>query len=113
MKTLNGGRLAENFAAGYLSNLGYKIVEQNWRTRYCEIDIVVKKNSDLFFVEVKYRASSEYGQGLDYITPKKLSQMKYAAESWVQQHNYKGQYSLSALAITDKAVEFIETIEIA
>ena len=37
------GREAEKVAANYLKKLGYKILAFNWRTRWCEIDIVAQK----------------------------------------------------------------------
>jgi uncharacterized protein (TIGR00252 family) len=77
------GRAAEDVAAKYLEKLGHKILERNWRTRWCEIDIVSQKGSVLYFVEVKYRASSAWGNGLEYVTPKKLQQMRFAAEFWL------------------------------
>lgn len=94
------GRQAEDAAANYLSDNGYTILEQNWRTRVCEIDIIAKKDSRLYFVEVKYRSSSRQGSGLDYITPKKLKQMQFAAECWVGEQKYTGDYSLSAIEVS-------------
>lgn len=34
---------------------GHEIIERNWRTRYCETDIVSMKDDVLWFTEVKYR----------------------------------------------------------
>jgi ribonuclease HII len=77
------GSIAENAAAEYLLNLGYVVHERNWKTKWCEIDIIASKAGRIHFVEVKYRRSSVYGDGLDAITPKKLRQMKFAAELWL------------------------------
>ena len=66
------GNQAEDAAAAFLQEKGYKIVERNWRTRVCEIDVIAKKNHIMFFIEVKYRGSQRQGGGLDYIKPKKL-----------------------------------------
>jgi uncharacterized protein (TIGR00252 family) len=94
------GQQAEQAALEYLDQQGYKIIGQNWRTRWCEIDIVAEKDKRVHFVEVKYRASSSQGSGLDYITPRKLRQMRFAAEMWVQNHNWRGDYGLSALEVS-------------
>lgn len=96
------GQLAEDKAVEYLSSLGYKILERNWRTRWCEIDIVSKKNGTVYFVEVKYRKSNIYGSGLEYITDKKLQQMKFAADIWVQQHAWMGDYGLAVIELSGK-----------
>ncbi len=91
------GHIAEQHAAAHLKRLGYKIVEINWKTRYCEIDIVAEKSGCIYFVEVKYRQSAAQGLGFDYITPKKLDQMTFAALLWVQAHNRSKEYCLAAI----------------
>ena len=93
------GHDAEKAAAEYLINLGYKIIELNWKTRFCEIDVVAEKDKTMYFVEVKSRKSTAFGTGLDYITPKKLQQMSFAAEMWVNQHKWLGNYQLAAIEI--------------
>jgi len=94
------GRVAEEAAVKYLQNNGHKIIDQNWRTRYCEIDIVAVKKKTVYFVEVKYRANMFQGSGLEYITSKKLKQMSFAAEMWVQANNWNGGYSLAAIEVS-------------
>ncbi len=94
------GRNAESAAAEHLEELGYKILDQNWRTRWCEIDLVAKKNDVVYFVEVKYRAAENWGSGLEYITPKKLQQMIFAAKFWVNVNDWNGDYRLSAVEVT-------------
>lgn len=96
----HAGYEAENVAAQYLKKLGYKIIERNWQTPRCEIDIIVSKHSTVYFVEVKYRKTNLQGGGLDYITPKKLTQMQFAAQSWVSSSQYEGEYQLSALEVS-------------
>ncbi len=74
------GDRAEDEAANYLVRLGHEIIARNWKTKYCEIDIVSQKNGTLYFTEVKYRRQSNQGGGLAAITQKKLNQMCYAAK---------------------------------
>jgi len=100
MTNYKTGHDAEKHAAKYLASLGYKIHDLNWKTRFCEIDIVAEKSKTIYFVEVKYRKSSAFGSGLDYITPKKLNQMKFAAEMWVSSHDWKEDYQLAAIELT-------------
>jgi uncharacterized protein (TIGR00252 family) len=94
------GREAEAAAAEYLKELGFKILSQNWRTRYCEIDIVAEKGKRVYFVEVKYRQSGKQGSGLEYITPRKLQQMGLAARFWVSDNDWTGDYSLGAIEVS-------------
>ena len=77
------GRRGEAAAAEYLVRHDFTIVAHNWKTKWCEIDIVAQKNDALYFVEVKYRRD---GSGLDAITPTKQKQMHFAAEMYLQNH---------------------------
>jgi len=74
------GDNAESIASDYLSNHGHKIIDRNWKTKFCEIDIVSRKADTIYFTEVKYRQKTDQGGGLAAITPKKLRQMKFATE---------------------------------
>lgn len=74
------GDKAEEVAAEYLRQLGHEIVERNWKTKFCEIDIVSWCDGTAYFTEVKYRKNANQGGGIAAITPKKLKQMTFAAE---------------------------------
>ncbi len=107
------GRQAENIAADFLRKKGFKILEQNWRTKWCEIDIVAQKNKTVYFVEVKHRKKDRYGDGLSAITKKKLSQMRFAAELWIKRHQYGGEARLSAVStsgIKPHVVDWLDDI---
>lgn len=73
------GDSAEDVVANYLIRQKHKILNRNWKTKYCEIDIVSKFRDIVYFTEVKYRKSANQGGGIDAITNKKLNQMKFAA----------------------------------
>ena len=84
------GRKAEEAASQWLQHEGYKVIEKNWRTKVCEIDIVATKENKLYFVEVKYRQADGAGDGMAAITPKKLQQMIFSTRVWQQFHpNYE------------------------
>jgi putative endonuclease len=114
MQTTYIGRKAEQAAAEYLERLGYILIDRNWRRRQCEIDLVVQKSSVVYLVEVKYRQSDSAGSGLEYITSKKLQQMSYAAERWVAENDWSGEYVLAAVELSGdgfEVTEFIDCIE--
>ncbi len=105
------GRAAEDRAADYLKKNGYKIIARNWRTRWCEVDIVAQKQNTIYFVEVKYRSNNHWGDGLEYITPRKLQQMNYAAEFWIASNRATGDYCLSAIALSADPPEVTDWLE--
>lgn len=110
MSNYLAGHSAEIRAAEYLTQNGFKVLELNWNTKYCEIDIVAKKDNAVYFVEVKYRRNKNQGTGLDYITPKKLDQMRFAAEMWVSNTNWSGEYQLAAISVDDNSYTFIDEL---
>lgn len=77
------GQKGEQAAADYLAERGFTLLERNWKTKWCEIDIVASKDDVLYFVEVKYRRD---GGGINAITPTKQKQMRFAAELFLQKH---------------------------
>lgn len=104
------GHDAEMIVAEYLPHHGFKILELNWKTRYCEIDIVAQKGKVIYLIEVKSRKNSFQGSGLEYITSKKLKQMELAAKFWVASNNWNGELRLAAVGITGSEISFEEEI---
>ncbi len=97
-------------AANYLEQQGFAIIQLNWKTRYCEIDIVAEKNKVIYFVEVKYRQNTKQGRGLDYVTHGKLRKMEFAAEVWVGANNWSGEYQLAAIGMDGDDITFVDEI---
>jgi uncharacterized protein (TIGR00252 family) len=109
MSTTQSGRDAEEQVTEHLKNENHKIVALNWRTRWCEIDVVSKTKYCVYFTEVKYRSSTAWGDGFSYITPKKLSQMKFAAEMWLHDNNWTQESQLQAASVDEQGnIEVIE-----
>lgn len=104
------GHGAEVRAANYLKTQGFSILELNWKTRYCEIDIVAKKDQRIYFVEVKYRRNSKHGYGLDYITGKKLRQMSFASEMWIHEHSAGLEYQLAIISIDNDQITLVDEL---
>ncbi|HEY8886343.1 MAG TPA: ribonuclease HII [Candidatus Microsaccharimonas sp.] len=77
------GDAAEDAAAEYVQSNDHTILERNWKTKFCEIDIISVKDTTIYFHEVKYRHSENQGGGLVAITAKKQQQMKFAAEYYM------------------------------
>ena len=80
------GKRAEEAVCEYLEDEGQFILTRNFRTKYCEIDIVSTSGKYLYFTEVKYRKNDMSGDGLAAITPAKQKQMKFAAEIFLKCH---------------------------
>lgn len=105
------GNEAETAAADYLVRHGHEIIERNWKTKYCEIDIVSHKDGTLYFTEVKYRKSALQGGGFAAVTKMKQNQMAFAAKLYASAHKSRHELLLAAASVTGEppAVEaFVE-----
>ena len=78
------GDRAESIVADYLRTQGHRILARNHKTPFYEIDIVSTMGDKIYFTEVKYRKSELRGSALSMIDKKKLQQMTFAAESFLQ-----------------------------
>lgn len=77
------GDSAEDIAADYLTERGYRIRDRNSKAAAGEIDLVAEKGRLLVFVEVRYRRSVGFGSPEETVTPAKqrrvvLSALEYA-----------------------------------
>lgn len=81
MTTIKTGQQGEKLAANYLQKKGYKIISRNFRTRFGEIDLIVKKSGLLVFVEVK----SSKGKGIPewQINQRKIQRVKKMAQVYL------------------------------
>lgn len=93
------GQRAESRAAEWLQKQGFNIQERNWKTKYCEVDIIALKRGVIYCVEVKYRSSEAQGGGAGAITGKKLQQMKFAAEMYHARYAPRSAIRLAVVVI--------------
>jgi ribonuclease HII len=113
LTTKQVGDIAETEVANYLAHHGHKIINRNWKTKYCEIDIISKKLDTIYFTEVKYRKTSQQGGGLAAITSKKLRQMKFAAQLYSLRENIVDvNLRLSVASVTGTPPEIQDFLEI-
>ena len=100
MSTVDVGNAAEQAVAEDLVRQGYDILARNWKTKICEVDIIARRDDVVWFIEVKYRRTEKFGDGLQYIGPAKLQHLQRAASLWACQHRYDGEYTLGAVAVS-------------
>ncbi len=80
------GKLAENFAAHFLTSKGYRIIERNFRSKFGEIDIIALRDGKLFFIEVKARWSMRFGKPEEAVTPAKIWKISRTGEYYSLLH---------------------------
>ena len=83
------GREAEERAARFLQDLGYKLLERSFRSRAGEIDLVVKDGSTLVFVEVKARSRAGFGGPESAVTRAKKARFSKTAAVYLQKNKIR------------------------
>jgi len=80
------GRRGEQLAAEYLQQLGFRVLDRNFRCAGGEIDIVAADFRTLVACEVKTRSSLRYGTPIEAIDARKLNRLRLLAVRWVVTH---------------------------
>lgn len=81
------GKTGEVLALKYLRSHNYKIIEQNYKTRSGEIDIIAKNKDVLAFIEVKTRKSLDYGLPQESVDTCKQRQISRVAIEYLAKKN--------------------------
>ena len=91
MNTLNRsrGKEAEIQAREYLEHNGLKLICHNYSCRMGEIDLIMKEQKTLVFIEVRYRKQSGFGSPAETITKHKQRRIISAAQHYLLTANEK------------------------
>ena len=76
---LNLGHWAEQQALKLLQAQGFTLIVANYHCRYGEIDLIVQKDQELIFVEVKARSVTQYAQSCETISSSKQKKIMKSA----------------------------------
>jgi putative endonuclease len=76
-------RRGEDLAVAHLQQAGCIVVERNYRTRHCEIDIIARDDGYLCFVEVKTRSTAAFGPAAFAVTGAKQRHIARAARGYL------------------------------
>jgi putative endonuclease len=104
------GRRGEQIAKEYLEKKGYKIVEQNYRTRYGEIDLVAEKKNELVLVEVRTKIGDSFGAPEETINLKKLRKLRSNALAYARNRQWSGRIRVDAVGIVLKKDYSVERL---
>ena len=83
------GKLGEKLVEQWLKNQNYEILQQNWRCRWGEIDLVILNPQDkaIAFVEVKTRSQNNWdANGLFAVDSSKQQKIIQTASLFLAQH---------------------------
>ncbi|MFD2246902.1 YraN family protein [Pontibacter ruber] len=94
------GQSGEAKAATFLEEHGYSILQRNYRAGRAEIDIIAQRAGLLVFVEVKTRATDEFGFPEAAVSPKKEALLLSAAEHYIEENGWEHDIRFDIIAIT-------------
>ena len=107
------GKTGEELAVGELVRRGYAIVAQRYRTPCGEIDIIAEHRGVVVFVEVKARASAEFGTAAEAVTPWKQRRLTRMARDYLTRQQVVDRpcrFDVVAIML-DRAEPIIEVFE--
>lgn len=91
MSARDRGKQIEQAACRFLQRQGLALVTQNYLCRGGEIDLIMRDDQTLVFVEVRFRKHRRYGGALESIDLRKQSRIIHTAGHYLQHH--PGAYS--------------------
>ncbi len=80
------GAWGEAMAAEYLRKKRYEIVAAGYRSRFGEIDLIVRDRKFLVFVEVKLRKQAKFAKALEYVDRRKQDRIRITASLYISQN---------------------------
>jgi len=81
------GRQGEAMAKKFLKKKGFRIIDENYRTRWGELDLIVQDGKVLVFVEVKTRSQKTFGSPLSAVTAEKQQRIIRMAKTYLAERN--------------------------
>jgi len=84
------GKQGEAIAVQYLQQCKYTVIEQNFRCKCGELDIIAREGKVTVFIEVKTRKNLSYGPPQLAVTPFKQRQISKAALFYLAQKKIQG-----------------------
>lgn len=98
------GVRGEDLATEFLERGGWRILHRNFRLGRKEIDLVVRRDGVVAFVEVKTRGGLDFGHPFEAITRRKQREIRQVAEAWIARHGTPDEdYRFDAVAVLIQA----------
>lgn len=97
--TKEKGDYGEKMAEEYLKKRGYEILDHNYRFQRAEVDLIVKQENTIVFVEVKLRKSVYFGQPEESVSPRKQKLLLAAANQYLYENNHEGPMRMDIISI--------------
>ena len=84
------GRAYEQQAAQFYLDQGFELLAQNWQASHKEIDLILRKDELILFVEVKAARSDKFGHPIEKLSRKKIKNLTEAAQRYLDEMKISG-----------------------
>lgn len=108
MSRIGVGVRGERVALERLTREGYRLVERNFRTKWGEIDLIMRDKKTLVFVEVKAKTGEEFGTPEQMVGTKKLRQVVRIGEMYSDREVWEGGVRVDVVAIVFDKIGKVE-----
>ena len=105
------GNKGEILAAEFLQKKGFEVVAKNYRFKRAEIDLIVKRENWIIFVEVKTRTSTAFGEPEEFVDDHKTRNVYDAAEEYIYSTDWHGHIRFDIVSVKLGAEIEIEHFE--
>ena len=105
------GEQAEALALRYLQSKGLKLIAQNYRCRYGEIDLIMRDGKTTVFTEVRLRKSNAFGGALASVDGNKQRRILTAARHYLSEQRGVPPCRCDVLLMSDISEQSIEWIQ--
>lgn len=105
----NKGFAGEEAALNHLLQKGYRLLERNFSTRLGEIDLIMRKEDLISFIEVKWRSSEYSGLPYEAVNYKKQKTIIKTAQIYIQKKQlYDFDFSFDIVSIIGNNIKHFE-----
>lgn len=94
------GSHAEQLAASFLQSQQLILIEQNYRCRFGEIDLIMRDGETLVFIEVRMRSSNFFGGAAASITAAKQKKLLRTARHYIAGSNAEPAYRFDVVLLS-------------
>lgn len=112
-KHLKTGARGEELAEQHLAAAGYEILEKGFRYRRVELDLIVRRNDCLVFVEVKTRRGVGFGHPSLAVSGPKERNIGRAAKAYMRRidHQWEVRFDIVAIVLHPNGSYELEHME--
>ncbi|MFZ6692080.1 YraN family protein [Undibacterium sp. SXout20W] len=107
------GDEGELLALRYLEKAGLTLIQRNFLCKGGELDLIMRDGRSLVFVEVRVRASMQFGGAVSSITPAKQRKMQHAAQVFLLQLKQQPACRFDVIAIEAGTIHWLQNVIVA